>query len=114
MCAGEQDDPRPSAKVAFPQVNAEDDMNIVVWALAGAALGWITFSYFKLSEGRGMAVSLIVGAVGGLAGGHLIAPLLGLAASVPDSFSAVPLLVALASAGALLFIGDRIYERFGM
>ena len=50
-------------------------MNIVMWMLAGAILGWIGFTYLRFNEGRGMMISVIIGAVGGLVGGNMIAPL---------------------------------------
>jgi uncharacterized membrane protein YeaQ/YmgE (transglycosylase-associated protein family) len=88
-------------------------MNMIVWGVAGALLGWASFTYLSYSEGRGMVASLIVGAVGGLMGGHLLAPIMGAAATVPDSFSLLALIVALGSAAALLFVGGKIHERFG-
>ena len=88
-------------------------MNMIVWGVAGALLGWVTFTYLNYSEGRGMVLSLVVGAVGGIVGGHLLAPIMGAAATIPDSFSVLALMVALGSAAALLFVGDKIHERFG-
>jgi len=89
-------------------------MNIMIWIVAGAAAGWASFAYLKFSEGRGMVISLIVGAAGGMIGGKLLAPMLGATASAAGDFSAMALLVALATAAALLFVGDRIHERFGV
>ena len=89
-------------------------MEMIVWLLAGAVVGWVSFTFFKYSEGRGMFVSLVIGATGALIGGHLLAPAVGAAAAVAGTFSAAAFFVALASAGALLFVGDRIHDRFGV
>ena len=89
-------------------------MDIMIWIVAGAAAGWAAFAYLKLSEGRGMVVSLIVGASGAVIGGKLLAPMLGASASAAGDFSVMALFVAIATAAALLFAGDKIHERFGV
>jgi uncharacterized membrane protein YeaQ/YmgE (transglycosylase-associated protein family) len=89
-------------------------MDMTLWMLCGAALGWVSFARFKFSEGRGLFVSLVVGASGALIGGRLLAPLLGVSAAVPGGFSIAALLFALAAAAALLLVGDKVYERFGV
>jgi uncharacterized membrane protein YeaQ/YmgE (transglycosylase-associated protein family) len=50
-------------------------MNIVMWMLTGSLLGWIAYSYLNFNEERGIMVSLVVGALGGLIGGNVIAPM---------------------------------------
>jgi len=89
-------------------------MNMMVWMLAGGVIGWASFAYLKFSEGRGMMVSVVIGATGGLVGGKLLAPMLGFSAAVPGDFSAAALLLAFMAAAGLLFIGDRIYARYGV
>jgi uncharacterized membrane protein YeaQ/YmgE (transglycosylase-associated protein family) len=59
-------------------------------------------------------VSVVIGATGGLVGGKLLAPMFGVSAAVPWDFSAAALLLAFIAAAGLLFIGDRIYARFGV
>jgi hypothetical protein len=59
-------------------------------------------------------LSLFIGAAGGLLGGKALAPMLGLSAAVPGAFSAAALMLAVAAAAAVLFIGDKVYERFGI
>ena len=89
-------------------------MNIMIWIVAGAAAGWASFTYLKFSEGRGIFLSLIIGACGGMLGGKLLAPMLGASAGAAGDFSVATLFVALATAGALLFVGDKIHDRFGV
>jgi uncharacterized membrane protein YeaQ/YmgE (transglycosylase-associated protein family) len=88
-------------------------MNLIIWILAGGVIGWASFAFLKFSEGRGMVVSIVVGATGGVVGGKLLAPMLGFSAAAPEGFSAAALLLALMAAAGLLFIGDRIHARFG-
>jgi uncharacterized membrane protein YeaQ/YmgE (transglycosylase-associated protein family) len=87
-------------------------MNILIWALAGAALGWASFSYLGFSEGRGKFASVIIGAVGGILGGKMIAPMLTAPALVPADFSMSALVIALVFASAILFAANMIYKRW--
>jgi uncharacterized membrane protein YeaQ/YmgE (transglycosylase-associated protein family) len=89
-------------------------MQIAIWMLAGAMAGWVAFKYFNLSEGRGLMLSLVVGAAGGILGGKALAPMLGMSAAVPGAFSTAALMIAVAVAAAVLFIGDKVYEKFGI
>ena len=89
-------------------------MNVVMWMLAGGILGWAGFSFLGFSEGRGLIVSIIIGAMGGVLGGKLVAPMFTDAAAVPDAFSMVALFFAAAVAGAALAVGNLVYKRWGV
>lgn len=89
-------------------------MNILMWVLAGAMLGWIGFTILRANEDRGMVISIVIGAVGGLFGGNVLAPMLGAATDAPNDFSLFSLVIALASAAACLAIGNLISNRFGV
>ena len=88
--------------------------NIILWALAGGAAGWIGYSYLRLNEERGPTVSIIIGMFGGFLGGDLLAPMFGAgSAANPADFNPFPLLIALASAVAVLVVTSMIHKRFG-
>jgi len=89
-------------------------MDIVVWILAGGILGWVGFKFLEFNERRGMLVAIIIGAVGGLVGGKLIAPMFASAAAVPNAFSASALVVAALVAAAFLFAGNFVHDRWGV
>lgn len=89
-------------------------MNIVVFMLAGAALGWIGISFLRFNEGRGTLVSMVIGMVGGLFGGKVIAPMFSAAAAVPAAFSTSALVFAVVLSAAFLAIGNLVYERYGV
>jgi uncharacterized membrane protein YeaQ/YmgE (transglycosylase-associated protein family) len=88
-------------------------MNIVVWILAGGALGWAGCSFLGFNEARGTAVSIVIGALGGFIGGKLVAPLF-TAAALPGDFSVSALFFAAAVAAAFLAAGNLIHNRWGV
>ena len=87
-------------------------MNIAIWILAGAALGWAACSLLKINASRGLVLSIIIGAVGGFAGGNVLAPMLGSVVETPNEFSLLSTLVALASAAVCLLVSDQLHHRF--
>ena len=89
-------------------------MDIALWVLAGAAIGWIGFSLLKANEKRGMTASVVIGIVGGFLGGKVLAPVLGTIPVLPGNFSPFALVVALATAAACLTIGNLVLHRYGI
>ncbi|HYL88488.1 MAG TPA: hypothetical protein VEU32_06940 [Burkholderiales bacterium] len=89
-------------------------MNIVMWILAGGALGWAAFAVLGINEERGTLVSIIIGAVGGVIGGQVVAPMMSSAPVVAGDFNIQALFIAAVSASACLAIGNMIERRFGV
>jgi uncharacterized membrane protein YeaQ/YmgE (transglycosylase-associated protein family) len=89
-------------------------MNIIMWMVAGAALGWAGYAVLHYNESRGMLISMVIGVAGGVAGGKLVAPMFGVIDSIPEVFSMAALICALASAAVVLFVGDQVHARFGV
>lgn len=89
-------------------------MNIPIWIIAGAVLGWIGCSMANVRDARRIAVSIVVGAVGGFFGGNVLAPLLGAATDTPNDFSVFSLIVAVGSAVACLAVGNLLRRRHGI
>ena len=89
-------------------------MNIAMWVLAGGVLGWVGYKFLDVNSGRGMIVSMIIGAVGGLLGGKIIAPMFTAVAAVPADFSSSALFFAAVVAAAFLFAGNLIHDRWGV
>lgn len=89
-------------------------MNTFIWVLAGAALGWAAFAYLNLSEGRGKLASIVIGAMGGVLGGKMIAPMLTapVPAAVAADFRMSSLVIAALVASTLLVIANLIYKRW--
>lgn len=89
-------------------------MNIIMWVLAGSAIGWAGFALLEFNEKWGMIVSIVIGAMGGFVGGKVLAPMLGAAAAVSGDFSIHALIIAVMSAATCLAIGNLIHNRFGV
>ena len=88
-------------------------MNLAIWVIAGGLLGWASYAILQANRVRGVKVSIVIGAVGASAGGHFLAPLLGVPATASSDFSFFPLVAALASAAACLAIADMLSNPFG-
>jgi uncharacterized membrane protein YeaQ/YmgE (transglycosylase-associated protein family) len=89
-------------------------MNIAMWVLAGGILGWVGYKFLDVNSGRGLLVSIIIGAAGGFFGGKIIAPMFTTAAAVPADFSSSALFFAAVVAAAFLFAGNLIHDRWGV
>ena len=89
-------------------------MNIVIWILAGGALGWAAFTVLRINEERGTVASVIIGAVGGVIGGQLLAPMMSSTPVVSGDFNIQALFIAAVSASACLIVGNMIERRFGV
>jgi len=89
-------------------------MNIAMWILAGAALGWSAYTLLGINEQRGTIASIILGAMGGVIGGQLVAPMMSSAPIVSGDFNIQALFIAAVSASACLAIGNMIEQRFGV
>ena len=84
-------------------------MDIVVWMLTGAALGWIAHAYLGLG-GRGLIPSMAIGALGAMAGGKIVAPMFTTAAEV----GLANIIFAAAVAAAVLAASNLIHKRWGV
>ena len=89
-------------------------MNIVIWMLAGGALGWAAFTVLRINEERGTVASTIIGAVGGVIGGQLLAPMMSSTPVVSGDFNIQALFIAAVTASACLAVGNMIERRFGV
>jgi uncharacterized membrane protein YeaQ/YmgE (transglycosylase-associated protein family) len=89
-------------------------LNIVMWMLAGGALGWAGFRLLAINEQRGTIGSISIGAMGGLIGGQLLSPMMSSSPIVSGDFNVQALFLAAVSASACLAIGNMIEKRFGV
>ena len=79
-------------------------MNFIIWIIIGGILGWVASMIMQTDEQQGMILNVVVGIVGALLGGWLLAPLFGTGTINQNDFSIGSLLVSLLGAVILLAI----------
>jgi uncharacterized membrane protein YeaQ/YmgE (transglycosylase-associated protein family) len=89
-------------------------MDIIVWMLTGGIVGWAGYAFLGFNEARGMNVSIVIGALGALVGGKMIAPMFTATAAVSGDFTLPALFFAAAVAAAFLAVGNLVYNRWGV
>jgi uncharacterized membrane protein YeaQ/YmgE (transglycosylase-associated protein family) len=77
-------------------------MQVVVWLIAGAVVGWVAGLLMKRRDG--LVLNIIIGIVGSILGGWFIAPFVGVTTIDQGAFTLASLLVSLAGAIILLAI----------
>lgn len=87
-------------------------MNIALWILSGAVAGWIGYAWIGWNEGRSLLVSIVLGTVGGLAGGSVVAPMFTAAPVAGGGVLLMPLAIAMVCALALLVAADQVLKRW--
>jgi uncharacterized membrane protein YeaQ/YmgE (transglycosylase-associated protein family) len=79
-------------------------MNLIVWLIVGGILGWVASLIMKTDGQQGIVLNVVVGIVGALIAGLIIAPMFGTGTINSNDFSASGLLVSLLGAALLLAI----------
>lgn len=79
-------------------------MNIVIWLVVGGILGWLASLVMKTDGQQGIFLNVVVGIVGALIAGFLIAPMFGTGTINTSDFSISGLLVSFLGAAVLLAI----------
>ncbi len=79
-------------------------MNLIVWLIVGGILGWVASLIMKTDGQQGIVLNVVVGIVGALIAGLVIAPMFGTGTINSNDFSASGLLVSLLGAALLLAI----------
>lgn len=79
-------------------------MNFIIWIIVGGILGWIASMIMRTDAQQGALLNIIVGIVGAVLAGLLLAPLFGTGTINQGDFSISGLLVSLLGAVVLLGI----------
>ena len=79
-------------------------INIIVWLIVGGIIGWLASVVMKTDGQQGIVLNVIVGFVGAIIGGWLLAPLLGTGTINQNNLSLPSLLVSFLGAVILLAI----------
>ena len=79
-------------------------MNFIIWIVVGGIIGWLASLVMKTDAEQGMILNIVVGIVGALLGGWLLAPLFGTGTINQNDFSISSLLVSFLGAIVLLMV----------
>jgi uncharacterized membrane protein YeaQ/YmgE (transglycosylase-associated protein family) len=86
-------------------------MNIILMLIVGGLIGWIASIIMRTNAQQGVILNIIVGIVGALLAGLLLAPMLGTGTLTQGDFSLPSLLVSLLGAVVLLAIVNLFRRR---
>ena len=79
-------------------------MNIIIMLIVGGLIGWIASMVMRTNAQQGVILNIVVGIVGALLAGVLLAPLFGTGSITQGDFSLSGLLISLVGAIVLLAI----------
>jgi uncharacterized membrane protein YeaQ/YmgE (transglycosylase-associated protein family) len=85
-------------------------MNIILWLIAGAVIGWVASRIINTSSQQGLFLDIVVGVIGAVLAGWFLTPLFGIGTINQNDFSLPALLVSLLGAVILLAI-VRLFRR---
>jgi len=83
-------------------------MNLIIWLVVGGIVGWIASLIMRTDAQQGIVLNIVVGVIGALLGGWLLAPMLGTGTINSNDFSLAGLLVSLLGAVILLAIVNLV------
>ena len=83
-------------------------MNFIIWLVVGGLIGWIASMIMRTDAQQGVILNVVVGIIGAMLGGWLLAPLFGTGMINQNDFSLAGLGVSLLGAIILLAIVNLI------
>ena len=86
-------------------------MNLIIWLVVGGIIGWLASLVMKTDGQLGIILNVVVGIVGALIAGFVIAPLLGTGTINTSDFSVSGLIVSFLGAVVLLAIVNLFRRR---
>jgi uncharacterized membrane protein YeaQ/YmgE (transglycosylase-associated protein family) len=83
-------------------------MNFIIWLVVGGLIGWVASMIMRTEAQQGVILNVVVGIIGALLGGWLLAPMLGTGTINSSDFSVAGLGVSLLGAIILLAIVNLV------
>lgn len=83
-------------------------MNLIIWLVVGGLIGWVASMLMRTNGQQGLILNVVVGIVGALIGGWLLAPMFGSGTINQNDFSVASLGVSLLGAVILLAIVNLV------
>ena len=85
-------------------------MNIIIYLIAGAIVGYIASRIMRTNSQQGLILDIVVGIVGAFLAGWFLTPIFGVG-TINDAITLPTMLVSLGGAIILLFIVKLIRRR---
>lgn len=79
-------------------------MNFIIWLIVGGLIGWVASMIMRTDAQQGVILNVVVGIIGAMLGGWLLAPMFGTGTVNSGDFSLAGLGVSLLGAIILLAI----------
>jgi uncharacterized membrane protein YeaQ/YmgE (transglycosylase-associated protein family) len=86
-------------------------MTFLAWIIIGGILGWLASLVMRTDAQQGLFLNIVVGIVGALLGGWLLAPLVGTGTINQNDFSIGSLIVSFLGAVILLAIVNLVRRK---
>ncbi|HUS24005.1 MAG TPA: GlsB/YeaQ/YmgE family stress response membrane protein [Candidatus Binatia bacterium] len=86
-------------------------MNFILWIIIGGLIGWVASIVMKTNAQQGIFLNVVVGIVGAMLGGWLLAPMFGTGTINQNNFSLPALFVSFLGALILLAIVNLVRRR---
>jgi len=83
-------------------------MNIIIWLVVGGLIGWVASMLMRTDAQQGVILNVVVGIIGAMIGGWLLAPMFGAGTINQNDFSLAGLGVSLLGAVILLAIVNLV------
>ena len=83
-------------------------MNFIIWLVVGGLIGWVASMIMRTDAQQGVILNVVVGIIGAMLGGWLLAPMLGAGTINQNDFSIAGLGVSLLGAVILLAIVNLV------
>jgi uncharacterized membrane protein YeaQ/YmgE (transglycosylase-associated protein family) len=83
-------------------------MNFIIWLVVGGLIGWIASMIMRTDGQQGIILNVVVGIIGAMLGGWLLAPMFGAGTINQNDFSIAGLGVSLLGAIILLAIVNLV------
>ncbi|MBC7955781.1 MAG: GlsB/YeaQ/YmgE family stress response membrane protein [Cytophagales bacterium] len=83
-------------------------MNFIIWLIVGGLIGWVASMIMKTNAQQGVILNVVVGIIGAVLGGFLLAPMFGTSTINSNDFSVASLGVSLLGAVILLAIVNLV------
>ena len=89
-------------------------MNFIIWLVVGGLIGWVASMIMRTDGQQGVILNVVVGIIGAMLGGWLLAPMFGTGTINQNDFSIGSLFVSFLGAIILLAIVNFFRRRRGV